>query len=307
MPRVRSTGGCQGRSKSETQSNVVLVLADLETIWIAASGSTAEGSRQRREVGAIGLQLLLVCLAVPGSLHERGVPRLRLCGAETRSDPGGLPAQATRWLAQPVLDATIRICSKEEFVTRETERRSVPLLESGALRTCQKRRRVIAAFSLVCVGAEHETSAVVLCDGVQGSGKEMKLDNAVAASSRRAARALTRERLKFGRRGRTTQSADAEPRIKEFFASPVALFCPAQCEALLWAVCCLFKVGDRLTNEDALRRVSGEARLTIGAGLCTGRQGGPSACPCSAGRTPPSPFSMLPDFHASESWGHTET
>lgn len=79
-PSQQTTADAKEDQNPKHTQEGVLVLADLKTISAAfLAGSAGWESRQRREVGALGL-LSRSCpaasIGVPGRLHERGVPLL---------------------------------------------------------------------------------------------------------------------------------------------------------------------------------------------------------------------------------------
>jgi hypothetical protein len=142
----------------------LFVLADLETKTgvEATAGSPAQGD-------CLGPA---ASIGVPGSsLHERGVPPRPGNGrhAETK-------ATLTTCLAECVFDATIRMRSRKG-VQRNQEPGPDPARSLvggrgnlGWLGLAQKRQWLISPFRLARVGAESETSAVALGDGIQGPG-----------------------------------------------------------------------------------------------------------------------------------------
>jgi hypothetical protein len=154
---ARVPGGAKGDRNPKRRAKGVAVRADLETIWTAALGLTAEDleATQRREVGAMGLsfgpwscsfdwcawQCLAACMS--GAFP----PPCDCDRAEQQNKKRPChPAGAGR---RNAMAGGIRLrCNRHPSQQRDrssgTRRRSVPLLgERGTLRTCWKRERAV--------------------------------------------------------------------------------------------------------------------------------------------------------------------
>lgn len=182
---------CQGRSKSKTHRKWSSCWPiSKQSQQLRSRGQHGGSPRQRREVGAMGFLPFrprpAASIGVPGRLHERGVP-LCLVGRAPCEMRGRGPESAAGW---------------EQSWTDGREHHSLGLLlKSGVFRTCQKRERLLSELRLAPGVAESETGTLLFGGGSQGSGKRDETRAGRYSFFQKTARALTRERLEFGRRG----------------------------------------------------------------------------------------------------------